>query len=191
MIKKNIKIIATNNIQIREILKILSIPAGEIPKDVCEIFFLIHEDGVTIGYGNEYYKYNYQEIDADLFIRTNGTCEEISNEGIDKIKAAFSGKPIEYLQDKIINLHKQINKDRATIKNQKEELNKLNNKLQKCISLEEHNAKTKQLRDTIVSLRDDVINKVDSMRDTKNKEIEKLKTIKEYLEEKLKWHKIY
>ena len=179
MIKKNIKIIATNNIQIREILKILSIPAGEIPKDVYEIFFLIDECGVTIGYGIGYLGCNYQEIDADLFIRTNGTCEEISNEGLDKIKAAFSGKPIEYLQDKIINLHKQINKDRATIKNQKEELNKLNNKLQKCISLEEHNIKTKQLRD-------DIINKVDNMRDTKNKEIEKLKTIIGYLEEKLK-----
>ena len=81
---------------------------------------------------------DFEEIDADLFIRTNGTCEEISDEGLSKIKAASEGKSTEYLQEKIINLHKQINKDRATIKNQKEELHKLNLKLQKCISLEEH-----------------------------------------------------
>ena len=156
----------------------------------------------------------YQEIDADLFIRTNGTCEEISDEGLSKIKAASEGKSTEYLQEKIINLHKQINKDRATINNQREELNKLNLKLQKCISLEEHNKKMESIEFDLNmfkssnKLRGDLIEKLESEniemteriekinKDNANylsdnilsrdKQIEKLKAVIEYLESKVK-----
>lgn len=148
------------------------------------LFILNHLETANKNY--DFKSDELEEIDADLFIRTNGTCEEISDEGLSKIKAASNGKSVEYLQEKIINLHKQINKDRNVIKNQKEELNKLNLKLQKCIDLEAHNLTTQKLRDTIVSLRDEVISKVDNMRDTKNKEIEKLKAVIEYLESKVR-----
>lgn len=118
------------------------------------------------------------------------------------------------LVDKLKKKNEILKKARIKRKNQREELNKLNLKLQKCISLEEHHLKIKTVlnekhylekenkslkesskiscnmlhsqKDTIVSLRDDIINKVDNMRDTKNKEIEKLKAVIEYLESKVK-----
>ena len=122
----------------------------------------------------------FKEIDADLFIRTNGTCEEISDEGLSKIKVASEGKSTEYLQEKIINLHKQINKDIATIKNQKEELHKLNLKLQKFISLEEHNQVVEKInKDNVNYLSNNIL--------SRDKEIEKLKAVIEYLESKIKW----
>ena len=184
--KTNIKMKCNDN-QFRKVMNILKIDY-EKEYHYGDMFIIIDNSlNVHIKYGDSFYiDSRFEEIDADLFIRTKGTCEEISDEGLSKIKAASDGKPTEYLQEKIINLHKQINKDRIIIKNQREELNKLNLKLQKCIILEEHNIRTEKLRDTIVSLRDDVINKVDNMRDTKNKEIEKLKAVIEYLESKVK-----
>lgn len=212
--KTNIKMKCDNN-QFRQVIDILKLDYNH--RLHYEDMYIIINSHLSAewGYGGTIYNDSgCEEIDADLFIRTNGTCEEISDEGLSKIKAAFQGKPIEYLQEKVINLHKQINKDRIIIKNQREELNKLNLKLQKSISLEEHHLKMKtvlnekhklevenkslkesskiscnmihQQRDTIVSLRDEVIIKVDNMRDTKNKEIENLKAVIEYLESKLK-----
>ena len=165
----------------------------------------------TLGYdckeSSEYFDdHENIEIDADLFIRTNGTCEEISDEGLSKIKAASHGKPTEYLQEKIINLHKQINKDRATIKNQKEELNKLNLKLQKCISLEEHNQIMQKYKSDLLAGEsellsvkshnerlnevarniNDLLGKQIDIKDNQDKEIEKLKAVIEYLESKVK-----
>lgn len=179
-----------------------------------EPYLFILQEGVLIYKSlNQYNEYNLRpekEIDADLFIRTNGTCEEISDEGLSKIKAASHGKPTEYLQEKIINLHKQINKDRATIKNQKKELHKLNLKLQKCISLEEHDLKIKTVLNkkhylekenkslkesskiscnTLHSQKDKIdrleLNYVTEQSRYK-KEIEKLKAVIEYLESKVK-----
>ena len=165
----------------------------------------------TLGYNckesSEYFNdHENIEIDADLFIRTNGTCEEISDEGLSKIKAASHGKPTEYLQEKIINLHKQINKDRATIKNQKEELHKLNLKLQKCISLEEHNQIMQKYKSDLLAGEsellsvkshnerlnevarniNDLLGKQIDIKDNQDKEIEKLKAVIEYLESKVK-----
>ena len=165
----------------------------------------------TLGYdckeSSEYFDdHENIEIDADLFIRTNGTCEEISDEGLSKIKAASHGKPTEYLQEKIINLHKQINKDRATIKNQKEELHKLNLKLQKCISLEEHNQIMQKYKSDLLAGEsellsvkshnerlnevarniNDLLGKQIDIKDNQDKEIEKLKAVIEYLESKVK-----
>ena len=150
---------------------------------LCNIYFIIEDKkNFQVGKGSDNFaECTYPEVDADLFIRTNGTCEEISVEGLSKIELAFKGKSVEYLQEKIKNLHQQINKDRTTIKNQKEELNKLNNKLQKCISLEEHNQRIEKYKlDLFLSE-----GKLLSV-EADNKEIEKLKTIIEYLEKKIK-----
>lgn len=198
MIKRNIKIMTTRGIQVKKICGILDIEYEiDLSNHLLNIYFIIDNNkNFKVGYGGDNFaECTYPEVDADLFIRTNGTCEEISQEGLCKIKAASEGKPIEYLQEKIINLHKQINKDRATIKNQKEELNKLNLKLQKCISLEEHNkivesmkSKNKELEQIARQLSDDNVAYLEniSIKNNKDKEIEKLKAIIEYLEEKLK-----
>ena len=141
------------------------------------LFILNHLETANKNY--DFKSDELEEIDADLFIRTNGTCEEISDEGLSKIKAASNGKSVEYLQEKIINLHKQINKDRIIIKNQKEELHKLNLKLQKCISLEEHNK-------IIEKINKGNVNYLSNSIISRDKEIEKLKVVIEYLESKLK-----
>ena len=133
-----------------------------------------------------------EEIDADLFIRTNGTCEEneLKNfiQSQNKIKDCINewAKQFNDIEQKLKKKNEILKKARIKRKNQREELNKLNLKLQKCISLEEHNIITEKLRDTIVSLRDDAINKVDNITYNKNKEIEKLKAVIEYLESKVK-----
>lgn len=134
---------------------------------------------------------------TNLFIRTNGTCEENTfNELFEKVSERVNdfqiGNMIEpldkyaELENKLKKKNEILKKARIKRKNQREELHKLNLKLQKCIDLEAHNIATQKLRDTIVSLRDDIVNKVDNMRDTKNKEIEKLKAVIEYLESKVK-----
>lgn len=103
----------------------------------------------------------------------------MNKEDLLRIKAASNGKSVEYLQEKIINLHKQINKDRNVINNQKKELHKLNIKLQKCISLEEHNKIIEKINKGNVNyLSNNII--------SRDKEIEKLKAIIEYLESKVK-----
>lgn len=69
-----------------------------------------------------------EEIDADLFTRTNGTCEEnttLNDDDITRILKASEDQPIEYLMQKIVNLHDQLNKYRKNIQNQKEELTRL------------------------------------------------------------------
>ena len=134
----------------------------------------------------------FKEIDADLFIRTNGNCEEnelkdfiqSQDENIDRVNNWT--KEFNDISLKLKKKNEILKKARIKRKNQREELHKVNLKLQKCIDLEAHNIATQKLRDTIVTLRDDVINKVDNMRDTKNKEIEKLKAVIEYLESKVK-----
>lgn len=143
-------------------------------------FLFIGKNNITQSENESFYiGEKEEEIDADLFIRTNGTCEEISDEGLSKIKAASEGKSTEYLQEKIINLHKQINKDRATINNQREELNKLNLKLHKCISLEEHNKIVEKInKDNVNYLSNNIL--------SRDKEIEKQKAVIEYLESKVK-----
>ena len=150
----------------------------------------------------------FQEIDAELFIRTNGTCKEkisekIMKENTENLETFINKNNCENISDlkriivltankhdilerKLKKKNEILKKARIKRKNQREELHKLNLKLQKCISLEEHNIRTEKLRDTIVSLRDDVINKVDNITYNKNKEIEKLKAVIEYLESKVK-----
>ena len=109
-----------------------------------------------------------EEIDADLFIRTNGTCEEDTfNELFEKVSKRVNDfqignmiEPIDKyreLEQKLKKKNEILKKARIKRKNQREELHKLNLKLQKCISFEEH-----------------------------NQIIEKLKAVIEYLESKVK-----
>lgn len=130
----------------------------------------------------------------------------MNKEDLLRIKAASNGKSVEYLQEKIINLHKQINKDRNVINNQKKELHKLNIKLQKCISLEEYDLRMKTVLNEkhklevenkemgrLVNLNASALVLVGQTKDLamqkieeQVKEIEKLKAVIEYLESKVK-----
>jgi hypothetical protein len=156
-------------------------------------------------------EYNIEEIDADLFIRTNGTCEE------DKYKMfdTMIQKPYDVviLEQKLKKKNEILKKARIRRKNQREELHKLNLKLQKCISLEEH---TEALNDSylrnsqlendfrevrnLLTIKNNVIKELENenyLNKSKlhlsslnnvaqQKEIEKLKAVIEYLESKVK-----
>ncbi len=81
-------------------------------------FLFIGKNNITQSENESFYiGEKEEEIDADLFIRTNGTCEEIQ-------------KP-SYRKTKILN--------------QKKELHKLNLKLQKCISLGEQSKSVQEI----------------------------------------------
>ena len=132
----------------------------------------------------------YQEIDADLFIRTNGTCEENTfNELFEKVSERVNDfqignriEPIDKyreLEQKLKKKNEILKKTRIKRKNQREELHKLNLKLQKCISFEEHNRKIESIEFDLNmfkssnKLREDLIEKLE--RDAK----ESIKDIKE------------
>lgn len=113
--------------------------------------YIFNDGSIEVSYSKENWnKYNLQEIDADLFIRTNGTCEEIN---FQKTQDAFNDLAIQVLEQKLKKKNEILKKARIKSKNQREELHKLNLKLQKCISLEEHHISTKKLRDTIIRLK--------------------------------------
>ena len=86
----------------------------------------------------------FKEIDADLFIRTNGNCEEnelkdfiqSQDENIDRVNNWT--KEFNDISLKLKKKNEILKKARIKRKNQREELHKLNLKLQKCISLGEH-----------------------------------------------------
>lgn len=86
----------------------------------------------------------FVETDADLFIRTNGTCEEDIYERVNQHQV-LNNVEIKELKDDVAILEQKLKKKNEILKkarikrkNQREELHKLNLKLQKCISLEEH-----------------------------------------------------
>lgn len=141
---------------------------------------------------NDYFSISslFKEIDADLFIRTNGTCEE-NNSSIDyetlRLSHLVLNSKYEELEQKLKKKNEILKKARIKRKNQREQLHKLNLKLQKCISLEEHNIATQKLRDTIIRLKCENIKQSTIIKEEQNKEIEKLKAVIEYLESKAKW----
>ena len=273
MIKKNIKIMTTNNIEFKNIMSILKISYMESSiEPLIGIYFLLHGDErIEIGYGDGYGECKFPEIDADLFIRTNGTCEEDTNYksgdllkyivyydiGVRvgatyQIQTLYNNKSrITFIDDdldtrsieisrlnkyfkKVENkytelststdkpysvpiLEKKLKKKNEILriarikrKNQREELHKLNLKLQKCISLVEHRKvldwhieRNKALLAEIESLKQSskiscnmlhqqkksheiVLIEVDAMQKVHKKEIEKLQAIIEYLEKKIK-----
>lgn len=76
----------------------------------------------------DFLKDENEEVSAELFIRTNGTCEDestLNDDDIARILKASEDQPREYLKQKIVNLHDQLNKYRKNIQNQKEELTRL------------------------------------------------------------------
>lgn len=96
------------------------------------------------------------------------------------------------LEQKLKKKNEILKKARIKRKNQREELHKLNLKLQKCISLEEHNISIESKNTIIKQLEDSLyLHKNKShlfslLNNDKDKEIEKLKSIIEYLESKVK-----
>lgn len=83
------------------------------------------------------------------------------------------------LEQKLKKKNEILKKARIKRKNQREELHKLNLKLQKCISLEEHNK-------IIEKINKDNVNYLSNSIISRDKEIEKLKAVIEYLESKVK-----
>ena len=75
----------------------------------------------------DFLKEENEEVSAELFIRTNGTCEDttLNDDDIATILKASEHLSIEFLKQKIVNLHDLLNKYRKTIQNQKEELTRL------------------------------------------------------------------
>lgn len=92
-------------------------------------YLYLSDEYITFGDTYEYFEeHDGKEIDADLFIRTNGTCEEestLKNDDVARILKASEDQPREYLMQKIVNLHDQLNKYRKTVQNQKEEITRL------------------------------------------------------------------
>lgn len=184
--------------------------------------YLIIENSVITyrDYGRELeHNINIEEVDADLFIRTNGTCEEneLKNfiQSQNEIKDGINdwAKQFNNIEQKLKKKNEILKKARIKRKNQREELHKLNLKLQKCISLEEHrkvinwhiernqslfaeidNLKAENIEmGKLVNLNKSaldlaVITKELAMNEIqrKNNEIEKLKAVIEYLESKVK-----
>ena len=115
-------------------------------KHLEQSLLFIYDKNITFAYYDNTYFINNEnlEIDADLFIRTNGTCEEnelknfiqSQNENIDRVNDWT--KQFNDVSLKLKKKNEILKKARIKRKNQREELQKLNRKLQKCISLEEH-----------------------------------------------------
>ena len=144
-------------------------------------YMYIFNDGSTeVSYSKENWnKYNLQEIDADLFIRTDGACEENTfNELFEKVS--------ERVNDfQIGNMIKPLDKYRELeqkLQNKKIEQLKAENKSLKESSKISCNMLHSQ-KDKIDRLK---LNYVAEQSNYK-KEIEKLKAVIEYLESKVKW----
>ncbi len=235
--KRNIKIRVTleQSIKIQEICfengiiwahKVRQLTNLHLP-----FLFICKKEGIYATSDIEYYNSHteYQEIDADLFIRTNGTCEETFKE-----QQSYNDGDLIIKDDnihiigKVINKHNHINtleqklkkkneilkKARIKRKNQREELHKLNLKLQKSIGLEEHHQVVDELRKDINFRNETIKNTFQISKDrlkeieelnkqiekinkdnvnylsnnilSRDKEIEKLKAVIEYLESKVK-----
>ena len=140
----------------------------------------------------------FKEIDADLFIRTNGTCEENQAKRLlEKLEnmedvEIYTAKEFNNISLKLKKKNEILKKARIKRKNQREELHKLNLKLQKCISLEEYTNVITVKNNVIKELENEnYLNKgrlhLSSLNNVaQQKEIEKLKAVIEYLESKVK-----
>ena len=205
--KTNIKMKCDDN-QFRQVMNILKI---DYKKQYYypDVYLIINNDlNVDVGYGGTIYNDSVcEEIDAGLFIRTDGTCEENTfNELFEKVSERVNdfqiGNMIEpldkyaELENKLKKKNEILKKARIKRKNQREELHKLNLKLnlklQKCISLEEYTNVITVKNNVIKELENEnYLNKgrlhLSSLNNVaQQKEIEKLKAVIEYLESKVK-----
>jgi hypothetical protein len=137
----------TNDEQFRQVMKILKVGFKEqcTYENHC---FIINDKGiVSTGWaGSTFQECEYEEIDADLFIRTNGSCEEslvdntedvykdlcssgLIKSALDKVIENSTIKALEsenlLLKKKIENLHIALSKKVEKNKNQKEEITRL------------------------------------------------------------------
>lgn len=157
---------------------------------------------------------------TNLFIRTNGTCEENTfNELFEKVSERVNdfqiGNRIEpldkyaELENKLKKKNEILKKSRIKRKNQREELHKLNLKLKDCVTREHFESHISSKNSVIKIIEDDRIfkynmyqvsleEKTDKLNEATNKmdelramrferdiEIEKLKTVIEYLESQI------
>lgn len=92
-------------------------------------YLYLSDEYITFGDTYEFFEeHDAQEVDADLFIRTNGSCEDestLNDDDVARILKASEDQPAEHLRQKIVNLHDQLNKNRKIVQNQKEELTRL------------------------------------------------------------------
>lgn len=136
-------------------------------------------------------KHSFCEIDADLFIRTNGTCEEneLKNfiQSQNEIKDGINEwvKQFNDIEQKLQKKNEILKKARIKRKNQREELHKLNLKLQKCISFEEHHQVVDELKKDI-NFRNETIKNTLQIGKDRLKEIEQLKAENKSLKESSK-----
>lgn len=87
-------------------------------------YLYLNDEYITFGDTYEYFEeHDAKEIDADLFIRTNETCEESRVLNDDSI--IFKDEEHTKLEKKVFNLRKQLEKHAIKIANQKEELTRL------------------------------------------------------------------
>lgn len=86
-------------------------------------YLYINDGHITFGDTYEYFeKHDAKEIDAALFIRTNGTCEDTT---LNEVNIDFKDEEYIKLEKKVFNLKKQLEKHVVKIANQKEELTRL------------------------------------------------------------------
>ena len=127
MIKQNIKMRVTpeQSVKVQEICfknGIYWIVSGKVIKHTDKLFLDIEE---ALSYAENEYVFNTRpskEIDANLFIRTNGTCEDAT---LNEVNIDFKDEEHIKLEKKVFNLRKQLEKYVVKIANQKEEITRL------------------------------------------------------------------
>ena len=127
----------------------------------------------------------YKEISADLFIKTNGTCEETY-----LTKYTSQPKDLESALKKIENLHIALKKKVAKNKNQKEQITILLKQKENYKQLQydyeslrlQSNKKMKDVQNDFMNIVDDLNKTIDLLEDR----IKEKETIISYLESKLK-----
>lgn len=179
MIKTNIKMRVTPE-QSRRVQEIcfengINFYGNKTNKETIEADFLyVKKDKLTYGiYEDTFKSAEYEEIEADLFIKTNGTCEETY-----LTKYTSQPKDLESALKKIENLHIALKKKVEKNKNQALEITKL---LEQKKDLQEINdTQNGYIKNLEANLRI----KVDyiSLIDTKIKELKKEQTMKTSLE---------
>ena len=143
---------------------------------------------ITHDTSNNFIYFNYakeEEIDADLFIKTNGTCEETY-----LAKYTSQPKDLESALKKIENLHIALNKKREKNKNQALEITKLLKDKEEYKQLQydyeslrlQSNKKIKDVQNDFKNILDDLNKTIDLLEDR----IKEKDTIISYLESKLK-----
>ena len=192
MIKTNIKMRVTPE-QSRKVQEICFSNgiywAGE-NKDKVRIYsnYLYIRGLITHDTSNNFIYFNdakEEEIDADLFIKTNGTCEETY-----LTKYTSQPKDLESALKKIENLHIALNKKVDKNKNQALEITKLLKDKEEYKQLQydyeslrlQSNKKIKDVQNDFKNILDDLNKTIDLLEDR----IKEKDTIISYLESKLK-----